>query len=106
MDVGTGHDENGNFSELLSSPWRNRTCDQSHHHTDGGFGFLSICAGDCNTATSIINWTSANVTVANASVIPIDASRREGHLRWSRIDALHPRHKRRRLPLRSGVFAT
>ena len=76
MDVGTGHDENGNFSELLIPHGATAVAFNLTITQTAGSGFLSICAGDRNTATSIINWTSANVTVANASVIPIDASRR------------------------------
>jgi hypothetical protein len=41
-----------------------------------GAGFLSIAAGDAATySASLINWTNAGTTTANASVVPLDANR-------------------------------
>ncbi|MDP2291693.1 MAG: hypothetical protein Q8M22_10925 [Actinomycetota bacterium] len=75
VEVGSGPDETGQYTNLLvpygiTAVAFNITVTQT-----AASGFLSICAADRNTSTSIINWTSANQNIANASVIPVDENR-------------------------------
>ena len=42
----------------------------------GGAGFLSVAPGDvASTTVSTINWSSANIDIANSSIVKVDGSR-------------------------------